>query len=211
MSQVAHLRTALATQLSRRKLWIVLGVFTMNIVVAEPASTQTDLEQGVLDLQWGTPLAEIREVYPGAREIPQVSQLVVVAPAGFWGVRSAMGDLFVLSVDSGEGLTSADFQVAAKDVRPLLTKLNSRLGPGRSAVVKTMFGNFSHTHEWSTSKFGVRLAFATLDGTPKSPAFELGLVHLQRGPLAESAVEKLDKSTRDVGKLPQRQPAGPEQ
>ena len=151
----------------------------------------TKLEQGVLELKWGATVAQVLQLYPDAREFPANSLLGVVAPTGFQGVRSAMGDIFMLHVDPQSGLAAADFQVAAQSVHQLVESLDSGLPAGRSAAARTMFGTFEHVHEWSAPGFGVVVSYSTADGLPASRPIGLGTVHLQRGPLVVGVQELL--------------------
>jgi hypothetical protein len=151
------------------------------------------LEQGVLELNWGANVAQVLQRYPAAREFPANSLMGMVAPAGFQGVRSAMGDIFILHVDPLAGLDAADFQVAANGVHQIVGTLDSGLSAGRSATARSMFGTFEHVHEWSAPGFGAVVSYSTADGLSTSPPIGLGSVRVQRGSLVVSGIQELLK------------------
>jgi len=148
------------------------------------------LGQGVLGLRWGCSAADVLAAYPAATQLPH-GFIGVVAPAGMWGTRSAVGDIFMLTVDPGTGFKCMDFQFAPDSAHGLVDALRSSLGEGRSTAMRTVFGTFEHVHEWSTPQFGVIVSFTTRDGAPSSPAIARGTAHVQRGPLERSVVAKL--------------------
>lgn len=180
---------------SERRHITGLGVIGMSITMigVVAADSAAELVEGVLGLKWGASTAEIMAVYPAARQMTP-SNIAVVATTGFWGTRSAMGDIFILTIDPQAGFSSVDFQISADDVYELIQALESGLGDGRSAAARTMFGDFGHVHEWSTPDFGVRVAYTTKDGASRSPVVGMGTAQAQRGPLTRSLVDELQRA-----------------
>jgi hypothetical protein len=174
---------------------------SLAVIGVAAADSAAELAEGVLGLKWGASTAEITAVYPAARQMAP-SHIAVVATTGFWGARSAMGDIFILTVDPQAGFSSVDSQLAGDDVYELIEALEAGLGDGRSASARTLFGAFQHAHEWSTSEFGVRVAYTTMDGASRSSVVGMGAVQAHRGPITRSVVDELQKTASPPAQTP---------
>ena len=178
-----------------------LMMISGNISAAEnPAS----VKDGVLGLLWGDPLPAIQAKYADAKIIPQVPKVGVVDRDGILGVRSKMGDIFVLTLDGKGGLTSVSFQASPADTAKMLLALDRALGKSRVLEQRSPFNTFTHVYEWNTPAVSARVNYSTKEsGEGAAPLREIS-VEVHRGPLGESLIDTMSSPVRqqNAGRVP---------
>jgi hypothetical protein len=172
----------------------VAGVAAMVMQVA--AGAEPALSDGVLGLRWGETTAAIRAKFPDAKVVPEAARVGVVDQNGILGVRSQMGGIFILTLDTSGGLSSVSFQAAPEDVPRLLSALRQALGAARSLEQKSLFGTFTHVYEWSTPAVSARINYSTKESGEAAAAVGVTSAEVHRGPLAGSLIDAMTAPVR---------------
>ena len=153
--------------------------------------------ESILGVRWGDSLAEIRARFPDAAIVLQTRKVGVVDRTGILGVRSRLNDLFVLTLDVSDGLRSVSFPAAPQDVPHLLQAFRDVLGTERSLEQKSLFGTFSHIHEWSTPAASARVCYSTQQSSATATVVGDVSVEIQGGAQDASLIDTMTAPARN--------------